>query len=51
MLLQRVSGADQQPTLDTVRMDEMRLHRQLWLDFLYLSSCMHVFAITRWWDY
>ena len=25
--------------------------RQLWLDFLYISSCMHVFAITRWWDF
>ena len=25
--------------------------RQLGLDFLSISSCMHVFAITRWWDF
>ena len=46
-----LSGANQQPTLDSRDgWDVSARQRQLWLDFLYISSCMHVFAITRWWD-
>ena len=31
--------------------DASARQRQLWLGYLYISSCKSVFAITRWWDF